>query len=220
MTFSDEQKTQLAAPLNRANVKTRDQGGRKLSYMEGWTIIDHANAIFGFDGWTRENMHVQCVVDQPREIGQQKDPGWGVTYICKMRVTVGGVMREGCGSGHGIDRDHGLAHESAIKEAETDAMKRAFMTFGNQFGVALYDKEQTNVVDERVAKRLEYLDGCKGTISEFTDRTKLLTWWNSDAQKTARRNYGLSDGEVEVLKATVIARADVLARGSISTGPG
>jgi hypothetical protein len=35
-----------------------------------------------------------------------------------------------------------LAHESAIKEAETDAMKCALMTFGNPFGLALYDKAQ------------------------------------------------------------------------------
>jgi hypothetical protein len=45
----------------------------------------------------------------------------------------------------GIDADCGLAHESAIKEAETDAKKRALMTFGNQFGLALYDRAQTNV---------------------------------------------------------------------------
>ena len=40
------------------------------------------------------------------------------------------------------------AHESAIKEAETDATKRALMTFGNQFGLALYDKEQREVADK------------------------------------------------------------------------
>ena len=34
-----------------------------------------------------------------------------------------------------------------IKEAETDAEKRALKTFGNQFGQALYDKTQSNVVD-------------------------------------------------------------------------
>ena len=54
-------------------------------------------------------------------------------------------MREGTGAGHGIDTDLGLAHESAIKEAETDAMKRALMTFGNPFGLALYDKQQREV---------------------------------------------------------------------------
>ena len=39
----------------------------------------------------------------------------------------------------------GEAHESALKEAETDAMKRALATFGNLFGLALYDKEQSGV---------------------------------------------------------------------------
>ena len=55
------------------------------------------------------------------------------------------MIREGCGAGHGIDTDLGQAHESALKEAETDAMKRALMTFGNPFGLALYDKQQREV---------------------------------------------------------------------------
>jgi hypothetical protein len=55
------------------------------------------------------------------------------------------LIREGSGAGHGIDVDLGQAHESAIKEAETDAMKRALMTFGNPFGLALYDKQQRQV---------------------------------------------------------------------------
>jgi len=39
----------------------------------------------------------------------------------------------------------GEAHENALKEAETDATKRALTTFGNLFGLALYDKEQAGV---------------------------------------------------------------------------
>ncbi len=39
----------------------------------------------------------------------------------------------------------GEARESALKEAETDAMKRALTTFGNPFGLALYDKAQHGV---------------------------------------------------------------------------
>jgi hypothetical protein len=62
-----------------------------------------------------------------------------------VRVTVGDVVRDGTGYGSGIDRDLGAAHESAVKEAETDAMKRALMTFGNPFGLALYDKTKANV---------------------------------------------------------------------------
>jgi hypothetical protein len=39
----------------------------------------------------------------------------------------------------------GQAHERALKGAETDATKRALATFGNPFGLALYDREQTRV---------------------------------------------------------------------------
>jgi DNA repair and recombination protein RAD52 len=49
------------------------------------------------------------------------------------------------GFGTGIAKDYASAHESAGKEAVTDAMKRAFRTFGNQFGNALYDKSQKHV---------------------------------------------------------------------------
>lgn len=141
--FSDTQKAALAAPLNGSVVKERAQAGRKLSYIEGWWAISEANRIFGFDGWTRETITLNCVAEKPRKVGQ--GDGFGVTYIARVRVTVGDIVREGCGTGHGIDRDLGQAHESALKEAETDAMKRALMTFGNPFGLALYDKTQSNV---------------------------------------------------------------------------
>ena len=146
--LNQDQVNQLTAPLAQSLVKSRKQGGREVSYIEGWKAIEEANRIFGFDGWTRETVEIKCVSEAERSIGQQGNKGFGVTYIVKVRVMVGNVCREGCGAGHGIDRDLGQAHESAIKEAETDAMKRALMTFGNPFGLALYDKTQANVVDD------------------------------------------------------------------------
>ena len=145
--FSSEQLAALAAPLDRAKVRQREQGRSKVSYLEGWQVIAEANRIFGFDGWQRETMAVQCVAERERTLGSSGRSGWGVTYTARVRITVGDgaghlVIREGSGAGHGIDADLGLAHESALKEAETDAMKRALMTFGNPFGLALYDKAQ------------------------------------------------------------------------------
>jgi hypothetical protein len=126
-----------------------------VSYLEGWQVIAEANRIFGFDGWQRQTIAVRCVAQAERLIGargtsRDQKPCWGVTYTARVRVTVtaGGLVslvREGSGAGHGIDVDLGQAHESALKEAETDAMKRALMTFGNPFGLALYDKAQRQV---------------------------------------------------------------------------
>ena len=153
--FSPEQLAALSAPLDRANVRQREQGRSRVSYLEGWQVIAEANRIFGFDGWQRQTVAVRCVAQAERLIGargtsRDQKPGWGVTYTARVRVTVtaGGLtplIREGSGAGHGIDVDLGQAHESALKEAETDAMKRALMTFGNPFGLALYDKAQRQV---------------------------------------------------------------------------
>lgn len=143
--FTEEMTKRLSAPLDPKHVAKRDQAGQSLSYVEGWHVIAEANRIFGFDGWTRETIEFRCVSERERKIGRQQKEGFGVTYIAKVRVTVNGVVRDGCGSGHGISTDLGECHESALKEAETDAMKRAFMTFGNPFGLALYDKTRANV---------------------------------------------------------------------------
>ena len=205
MSFSDVTKVALGAKLSPANVKTRKQGGATVSYVEGWAVIAEANRIFGFDNWTRETIDIRCVAEKEREIGQSKAPGWGVTYLCKARVIVYGVAREGCGAGHGIDRDLGQAHESAIKEAETDAMKRAFMTFGNPFGLALYDKTQASVGDDTDDSRARYVSDCKTKIAGFPDQDpRILPWW--DGEKQARRDFGLSNDEVAILKDLVIAK--------------
>jgi DNA recombination protein Rad52 len=143
--FSDVQITALDQPLQSKHVSQRKGAGNfQLSYLEGHHMIREANRIFGFDGWSRETVDVRIVVEHT------KAERHGVTYTARVRITIGGledrIVREGSGVGHGIDRSLGQAHEAALKEAETDAMKRALMTFGDQFGLALYDKNQEHVV--------------------------------------------------------------------------
>ena len=153
--FTTAQLAALSAPLDRSRISSREQGRSKVNYLQSWVVINEANRIFGFDGWQRQTLFCDCVTQSERMIGPKdstkpQKPGWGVTYIARVRITVsagshGLLIREGTGAGHGIDSDLGLAHESAIKEAETDAMKRALMTFGNPFGLALYDKSLSQV---------------------------------------------------------------------------
>jgi len=177
--FTEDQISALSAPLAREAVKTREQGNSKLSYIEAWHAIGEANRIFGFDAWDRETVDLRCVSEKPRKIGkgQYERDGWGVTYIAKVRVTVGSIIREGCGSGHGIDADPGLAHESALKEAESDAMKRALMTFGNPFGLALYDKTQANVEDASDRHKREAIDNLWDELSNIGTLEGLKSFW-------------------------------------------
>jgi len=142
--FSPEQIKLLQAKLDPSHVAQRSQSGRTLDYIEGWFAISEANRIFGFDAWNRETTQlVEVRRDQVND--KYGKPQWRVGYMAKVRISVGDVVREGTGFGSGAMADLGEAIESAIKEAETDAMKRALMTFGNPFGLALYDKSRANV---------------------------------------------------------------------------
>jgi len=132
MEFSKEQIEMLNEPILGKNVKERDgnrDGTFQIAYVEGHHVIAEANRIFGFGGWNSETVEAGLVSEDDKCI----------SYIAKVRITVGDVTREGYGSGHGRFGSIGEKHESAIKEAETDARKRAFMQFGNQFGLSLYN---------------------------------------------------------------------------------
>jgi DNA repair and recombination protein RAD52 len=217
--FTAQMNNALSAPLDRAVVKERTQSGRTFSYIEGWYAIAEANRIFGFDGWHRETVDIRCVNERPRKIGRDGRDGWAVSYIVRVRIIVGDVIRDGMGSGHGIDADCGLAHESAIKEAETDAMKRALMTFGNPFGLALYDKEQRQVVDAPPEK-LQPSD-VRAMIDEILrmqTTVSLRKWWKQTAD--FRASVGLVDGteEYQLLYNTFVNHGKKLAAGENVNG--
>jgi DNA recombination protein Rad52 len=141
--FREDQLRELRGKLAARHVRTRHVDRLELSYIEGWFVIAEANRIFGFDGWDRETVSLACV-------WQGKAPGnFGCSYSARVRVTVRAgertVVREGAGYGTATGANPGEAHENALKEAETDAMKRALTTFGNRFGLALYDRERRGV---------------------------------------------------------------------------
>lgn len=143
MGFSDTQTRQLRAKLDGKNVKSRKANGQTLHYVEGWHVLDEANRIFGFDGWDRRTLKTRCIWTGMRE------KHYATAYTAKVRIRVRAgdviIVREGSGTGEGRGASPGEAHEISLKCAETDATKRALATFGNRFGLALYDPEQTGV---------------------------------------------------------------------------
>jgi len=162
--FNTEQVQDLSAKLDKTHVSTRSQAGRELSYIEGWHAIAEANRIFGFDGWSRETVSMD-LCGEPEQV----NGNWRVRFFAKVRIQAGGTFRDGTGYGSGISKDLGDAYEGAVKEAETDAMKRALMTFGNPFGLALYDKTQANVeaAPERMSSAQAKREGWSEKIREM-----------------------------------------------------
>ncbi|KAF2759431.1 hypothetical protein EJ05DRAFT_462801 [Pseudovirgaria hyperparasitica] len=114
-------------------------GGGKVAYITAEKVINLANDVFGFNGWSSSIQQVQIdFVDENTSNGKIS-LGLSVT----VRVTLkDGTYHEDIGYGS-IENARGkaAAFEKAKKEAATDAMKRALRTFGNLLGNCLYDKD-------------------------------------------------------------------------------
>ena len=150
MALTDTQVRQLRAKLDAKHVKSRKANGADLHYVEGWHVIAEANRIFGYDAWDRRTLSSRCVWSG------ESGPHHSAAYTAKVRVSVRAgditIVREGSGTGEGKAPTPGQAHELALKGAETDATKRALATFGNPFGLALYDRDQVGVRKTRGGK--------------------------------------------------------------------
>lgn len=134
----------LEAPLDKAHVKEPSGSfGPKGDYLEGWHVMNELNRVFGFDGWSYRIDLTRDALDKAKN--SKGDDQWQAAYTCICTLTVGDVTRQDVGFGSGFAKQVGDAIEGATKEAATDALKRAARTFGNIFGLALYDKSRANV---------------------------------------------------------------------------
>ena len=147
MAFTEAQLKNLEAKLDAKHVRTRRAQDTTLAYVEGWHVIAEANRIFGYDAWDRHTLSTRCVWSN------SANHHYAAAYIAKVRIAVRAgaitITREGCGSGNAKASTPGEAHELALKAAETDATKRALATFGNPFGLALYDRELAGVKNRK-----------------------------------------------------------------------
>ncbi|KAJ2065039.1 DNA repair protein rad52 [Coemansia sp. S146] len=137
--------SQLRRPLGPEHVSTRSGAGNvSLSYIEGWRVINIANQLFGFDGWSSRIQ--SFVIDYEIE----NEGRWTVGGSCLMRITLrNGTYREDMGYGMIENvKSLGMAYEKIKKEAVTDAIKRAMRQFGNALGNCVYDKEYVRTVKQ------------------------------------------------------------------------
>ena len=134
----------LEEKLKPAHISKRSKGSTSLSYIESHHAIREANRAFGFDGWSYDIVELSKVSEEKNANGNHV-----IGYIARVVVTVGDITREDVGFGSGIAKMLADAHEGATKEAVSDAMKRSLRTFGDIFGLALYDKKQEHVEKEQ-----------------------------------------------------------------------
>ena len=145
----------LGQPLDPALVSQRKgRAGRTYDYLEGHVVIDQANRIFGFGGWGYElagDVTLREIEHVDTKTGEVKRTH---VYSAPVRVTVAGALPRTDIGFHAVAEDNADGHETAIKGAVTDGMKRALRSFGVQFGNGFYgDQPAEEIKPQRTAAR-------------------------------------------------------------------
>ena len=137
----------LAQPIDSALVSQRKgRGGRVFDYLEGHAVIDQANRIFGYGGWGVELVGDVTLRRIETVDGKTGEVTVSLAYSAPVRVTVAGALPRTDVGVHPVTENTVEGHDTALKGAVTDGMKRAFRSFGPQFGNSLYgDQQQADV---------------------------------------------------------------------------
>ena len=117
-------------------------GGIKLKYIDAGSLINIANEVFSFNGWSHS------IISQQIDFMDERDGKYSVGISSVVRVTISdGTFHEDIGYGC-IDncRQKGMALEKAKKESVTDALKRALRHFGNVLGNCVYNKQYLKAI--------------------------------------------------------------------------
>ena len=129
----------LGQPLDSQLVSQRKgRGGKSFDYLEGHIVIAQANRIFGYGGWGYELVgdvtlrRIETVNPQTGEVKVEQG------YSAPVRVTVAGALPRTDLGVHPVTEDNFDGHDTAMKAAVTDGLKRAFRSFGVQFGNGFY----------------------------------------------------------------------------------
>ena len=151
---------ELRQPLDMSRVKRRQAPGMgSVPYLEGYDVIDRANAIFGF-AWSFDLISEPLIVRWHKKIlawnqqerrkvpitdanGNFQTEEVGLVYITgKVTVELDGKQYSHADLGRCIfSGDTPEALDMALAGSATDCLKRCFRQLGSQFGNDLYDKE-------------------------------------------------------------------------------
>lgn len=150
MPLNDLQKQQLLAPLDANRVLSKDG----QSHLAVWDVRRWLNRIFGIAGWSAEVTEMVLTYEDKVLLRNGK-PGFEVGYRATVRLTIYdyegdqskpayGVLAQYSETAFGGQRmgenSRGDLHDFAIKTAESQALKRAAINLGDQFGLSLYDQ--------------------------------------------------------------------------------
>jgi recombination DNA repair RAD52 pathway protein len=164
MNLTTEQVNELKKAIDPQRVKTL-QG---FSYIEIWDVRRLLNVIFGFAGWSADTTEMILVSEEQMKTKTGSD-AYRVIYRAKCSLRIGDAFGDGASytewaAGTSINPSLADAHDNAIKNAESGALKRCAVNLGDQFGLSLYKDGSTE------ATVIETL------TEEFADADKVGAW--------------------------------------------
>lgn len=147
--LSPRQIAALTAALNPARVASRSQGRTSLSYLEAWDVKATLIKVFGFGGFSADIVESEMLraVEVPQS-GNASKTNWKITYRARVRLTIhqtGATYTEDA-IADSSQPDFTECSDMALKSAESDALKRAAIYLGTQFGLSLYNAGSTQDV--------------------------------------------------------------------------
>lgn len=153
MSMTPEQLKILMGDLNPSRVSKRSQGGRSLSYLEAFDVKATLVRIFGFTGFSADVIESE-ILEINRNPEAKDSKGSTYTQIealakVTLRLTIHGdkdVTYTESAAASQKGRDVGEVVDFALKTAESDALKRAAIYLGTQFGLSLYQDGSTREV--------------------------------------------------------------------------
>ena len=155
---------QLNQLLQGVNPK-RVHNLRGMSHMEAYDIRAHLNRVFGFARWSADVISMELLYERhhPNKSGND---AVSVGYRAGLTLTVHSPEGDrlatyteyaaGSASSFPVAKQAD-AHDMAIKTAESQALKRAAINLGDQFGLSLYNNGSPRpiVLDTLVIEREE-----------------------------------------------------------------
>ncbi|XP_051886432.1 DNA repair protein RAD52 homolog isoform X3 [Pristis pectinata] len=127
-------------------------GGQKVCYIEGHRVVNLANELFGYNGWshsiTQQNVDFVDLINGKFYVG--------VSAFVKVQLKDGCFHEDvGYGVSEGL-KSKAMSLEKARKEAVTDGLKRSLKSFGNALGNCILDKEYLRMVNKLPRQQTDF----------------------------------------------------------------
>lgn len=150
-------------------------------------------------------------------------PAGEMLVYCTVSIWHGerGSIVFGVGGDKAVNKNaHGMfCDDEAFKKAFTDAITNALKLIGVGADVHMGLFDDNKYVNEIAHEfenaagdesRQRFIADCKTKIAAFINSDELKAWWMSDEQMRTRRDFELSQADVDGLKKLIIDKASVL----------